>query len=497
VTATITPPITADSTRQILPLPGLLIGGEWVTESGADPFAHIDPATGRPTADVLQAGPAEVDAAVAAARAAFPGWRSTPPAVRRDTLLRLAELMAGAATELAALSSLELGQPFKSARAGVAGAVEWFRYYAGWADKLDGLVAPVAPGAALDYTVPEPYGVIGAIIPWNGPVISLALKVAPALAAGNTVVLKPPELAPFSSLRFAALAMEAGLPPGVLNVIPGGPAAGEALCSHPDVAKISFTGGSDTGRAVATAAARNHTPVVLELGGKSASLVFADADPAVTGKLAALLGVAQNSGQGCFLPTRLLVERPVYEAVLDRVVGVVGGLRIGDPFDPATSMGPVVNEAACHRILSVIERATNEKAGRLCAGGHRAGGDLADGFFVEPTVFADADPTSSLVQEEIFGPVLAVLPFDDEEEAVALANDTRYGLAGYVWTNDLRRAHRVAGALEAGYVSVNGMAPLPPQAPFGGWKASGHGVEGGRAGIEEFLRPKNIFVSLR
>ncbi|HEV7861989.1 MAG TPA: aldehyde dehydrogenase family protein [Acidimicrobiia bacterium] len=489
--------VTAEQATALLPSPGLFIDGQWVMTSTARPFPHVAPATGRPTAEVTLAGPAEVDAAVGAARAAFPGWRRTAPAQRRDLLLRLADLMAGASAELAALSSLEMGQPFKGARAGVGGAVEWFRYYAGWADKLDGLVAPVAPGAALDYTVPEPYGVVAAIIPWNGPVISLALKVAPALAAGNTVVLKPPELAPFSSLRFAALAAEAGLPPGVLNVIPGGAAAGEALCRHPDVAKITFTGGSDTGRAVAVAAAHHHTPVVLELGGKSASLIFADADPAVTGKLAALLGVAQNSGQGCFLPTRLLVERPVYEAVLDRIVGVVEGLKVGDPFAGDTVMGPVVSEAACTRILSIVDQAAEDKAGRLCTGGRRAGGDLADGFFVEPTVFADADPTSSLVQEEIFGPVLAVLPFDDEEEAVALANDTRYGLAGYVWTNDVRRAHRVADALEAGYVSVNGMAPLPPQAPFGGWKASGHGLEGGRAGIEEFLRPKNIFVSLR
>jgi aldehyde dehydrogenase (NAD+) len=345
--------------------------------------------------------------------------------------------------------------------------------------------------------VPEPYGVVAAIVPWNGPVVSLALKVAPALAAGNTVVLKPSELAPFSSLRFAALAAEAGLPDGVLNVIPGGAAAGEHLCRHSDVDKISFTGGSNTGRAVAVAAAQHHTPVILELGGKSASLVFADTDPAVIGRLAALLGVAQNSGQGCFLPTRLLVDRPLYNAVLDRVVEVVSAVRMGDPFDPATVMGPVVSEAACSRILSVIEDAAAAKTGRLCSGGHRAGGELAGGFFVEPTVFADADPTSPLVQEEVFGPVLAVLPFDDEEEAIALANGTRYGLAGYVWTNDLRRAHRVADALQAGYVSVNGMAPLPPAAPFGGWKASGHGTEGGRWGVEEFLRPKNVFVSLR
>jgi aldehyde dehydrogenase (NAD+) len=489
--------MNAARAAELLPDGRLLIGGAWVAGSPSQRHTHVDPATGRRLAEIALAGPAEVDAAVAAAGGAFPAWRRAAPGVRRDTLSRLADLVAASADELAALVTLEMGQPFKAARVGVAGAVEWFRYYAGWADKLDGLVAPVAPGAALDYTVPEPYGVVAAIIPWNGPVISLALKVAPALAAGNCVVLKPPELAPFSSLRFAALAAEAGLPPGVLNVVPGGPAAGEALCRHPEVGKITFTGGSATGRTVAVAAAEHHTPVVLELGGKSASLVFADADPAVAGKLAVLLGVAQNSGQGCFLPTRLLVERPAYEAVLERVVDTVGSLRLGDPFDPATSMGPVVSDAACSRILAVVEEAERDKTGRLCAGGRRAGGDLAGGFFVEPTVFADADPTAPLAQEEVFGPVLAVLPFDSEEEAVALANGTRYGLAGYVWTNDLRRAHRVADALEAGYVSVNGMAPLPPSAPFGGWKASGHGLEGGRAGLEEFVRPKNVFVSLR
>jgi aldehyde dehydrogenase (NAD+) len=497
VTTTTTNPFTAELATQLLPDSGLLIGGAWVAGSGTETWPHVNPATGLHLADVALAGPAEVDAAVAAARLAFPGWRRIAPAQRRNALVRLADLMANASGELAALTSLEMGQPYKAARAGMAGAVEWFRYYAGWADKLDGLVTPVTPGAALDYVVPEPYGVVAAIVPWNGPVVSLALKVAPALAAGNTVVLKPSELAPFSSLRFAALAREAGLPDGVLNVIPGGAAAGEHLCRHSDVDKISFTGGSNTGRAVAVAAAQHHTPVILELGGKSASLVFADTDPAVIGRLAALLGVAQNSGQGCFLPTRLLVDRPLYNAVLDRVVEVVSAVRMGDPFDPATVMGPVVSEAACSRILSVIEDAAAAKTGRLCSGGHRAGGELAGGFFVEPTVFADADPTSPLVQEEVFGPVLAVLPFDDEEEAIALANGTRYGLAGYVWTNDLRRAHRVADALQAGYVSVNGMAPLPPAAPFGGWKASGHGTEGGRTGVEEFLRPKNVFVSLR
>jgi aldehyde dehydrogenase (NAD+) len=247
---------------------------------------------------------------------------------------------------------------------------------------------------------------------------------------------------------------------------------------------------------VAVAAAEHHTPVVLELGGKSAAIVFADADAQVAGKLAAILGVQQNSGQGCFLPTRLLVHRSLYAEVLDRVLTTVKGFVLGDPFDPTTGMGPVAGAAAQTRILETIARARDDCDGALLVGGGAPGGPLAPGSFVEPTVFGDVRPTSRLAQEEIFGPVLAVIPFDDEHEAVAIANSTRYGLAGYVWTHDLRRAHRVAAALEAGYVSVNGMAGLAPGAPFGGWRASGHGVEGGRWGLQEFLRLKNVHVVL-
>ena len=488
---------TRTDAMKLVPSGRLYVGGDWLEQSTGERGVHRDPTTGDTVGAYLLAGAAEVDGAVGAGRDAFPQWRALAPARRRRLLLDLADAMEANADELAAITALEIGQPLAAGKAGTVQAAEWFRYYAGWADKLEGTVAPVAPGTTLDYVLPEPYGVVAAIIPWNGPIIALALKAAAALAAGNCVVLKPPEQAPFSGLRFAELCERAGIPPGVVNVIPGGAVAGEALCRHPGVDKISFTGGTETARAVAMAAAEHQTPLVLELGGKSASLVFADADPAVAGKLAARMGVAQNSGQGCFLPTRVFVQRPRYDEVVERIVEATRTFTLGDPFEPGTTMGPVAGEAACERILDVIATAAKGGYGTLLVGGGRPDGALAPGTFVEPTVFGDVDPDSPLAQEEIFGPVLAVTPFDDEEQGVALANRTRYGLAGYVWTNELGRAHRVAAALAAGYVSVNGMAALPPAAPFGGWNASGHGVEGGRWGIDEFLRLKNVHVSLR
>ena len=487
--------MTRQAAERLVPKTTAFIGGAPAEGCGpARTFTH--PADGRGYADQALAGPSDVDAAVAAARDALPAWRGLAPSARRDLLFGLAAAIRREAQNLAAVVSLEMGMPLRASVAGVEQAAEWFAHYAGWADKITGETVPVAPGAVHDYTVPGPRGVVGAIIPWNGPVIALALKVAPALAAGNCVVLKPAELAPFSSVCVAELFASAGLPAGVFNVVGGGADAGARLVEHPDVDMISFTGGDTAGRAVGMAAAARHVPAVLELGGKSASLVFEDADPARVGKLAVLLGVAQNSGQGCFLPTRLLVHRSIHDDVLAAAEVAASRVRLGDPFGERTTMGPVVNEQAAERILGVIANAEAQGDGRLVTGGRRAGGELAAGSYVQPTVFGEVDPASPLATEEIFGPVLAVTPFDDEDGAIALANGTRYGLAGYVWTADLARAHRVAHRLDAGYVSVNGMAGLPPGAPFGGWKASGHGTEGGRAGLREYLRVKNVHVQL-
>jgi aldehyde dehydrogenase (NAD+) len=478
-----------------LPSAAAFIDGDFRRGRGAE-HVHRDPAAGQELRSWRLCGPDDVDDAVASAVRAQRVWQNLDSARRRDCLLSLAAAVDARADTLAGLVSLEMGMPLRASKAGVHAAADWFRHFAGYADKIEGSVPSVgSPGRGLDYTRYSPHGVVAAIIPWNGPIIALALKLAPALAAGNAVVLKPSELAPFSGLYFASLVAEAGLPTGLVNVVAGGPDVGARLCADPAIAMISFTGGSAGGRAVAEAAAARHVPTVLELGGKSASLVFPDADVSRTAKLAAILGIAQNSGQGCFLPTRLLVDRSIYDTVVEGVVAAAAKFRLGDPFADDTTMGPVVDQRSLDRILGVISGARQRGDGRLLHGGERAtAAGLENGNFVEPTVFADVDPDSPLAQDEVFGPVLSVIPFDDEAQAVDIANRTRFGLAGYVWTADLGRAHRVADALQAGYVSVNGMAALPPGAPFGGWKASGYGVEGGRRGLEEYLRLKNVHV---
>ena len=473
--------------------PGILIGGERRAASGPA-CDHHDPATGAVLASFALASASDIDAAVASARDARAGWRALPADQRGQVLHRFADLLMANAEELVVLAAYETGSPVSSGGGAVYLSSIWTRYYAGWTDKLDGSVVPAYPVPGFEYVVPEPYGVVGVIVPWNSPLVALAMKAVPALAAGNTVVVKPPELAPATSLRFAELALEAGVPPGVLNVAPGGAEAGDALVRHRHVDKVSFTGGTATARRVMAAAAESVKPLALELGGKSANLVFPDADLPKAIGMAVQLALVTLSGQGCVLPTRLYVHDDVYDEVVEGVAAAADALVLGNPFDPATQLGPVVSAAAQERILGVIADAQRDGA-KLLAGGDRGTGELADGYYVQPTVFGEVDQGSALAQGEVFGPVLACLRFEDDDDALAKANDSDFGLGAYLHTRDLARAHRFAAELESGTVHVNGFSGMTPTAPFGGVKSSGFGREGGRAGIEEFVRPKSVFIA--
>jgi acyl-CoA reductase-like NAD-dependent aldehyde dehydrogenase len=479
----------------VIPQPALLIGDQRVTDASGGTFEHVYPATGKPTRTIPLAGREEIDRAVAAARGALPAWRATPADARRDCMLRLANLITQHAPELTQLNIVDNGTPAAIAGFAPAAAADLFTYNAGWMDKIGGDVVTTWPIPAFDYAVEEPYGVVGVIIPWNGPVHAIGMTLGPVLAAGNCTILKPPELAPFAALRMGELFLEAGFPPGVVNIVPGGPEAGEALVRHPGVDKVHFTGSGATAKKILASALETLKPVGLELGGKSARLVFADADlDAVTPE--ALSGIINLAGQGCINGTRILVQRPIYGELVERVAAMAGQIPVGDPIAADTVVGPVVNDTACQRILGVIQHAVDNDEGRLVAGGQRLGGDLADGYFLPLTVFADVDNATRLAQNEVFGPVLAMIPFDTEEEAIGIANDTTYGLAAYVHTEDLRRAHRVSAALEAGNVWVNSFLGIPAAAPFGGTKQSGYGRLGGLAGVKEFLRPKNVWMPL-
>jgi aldehyde dehydrogenase (NAD+) len=434
------------------------------------------------------AGPKEIDEAVVAARFALGPWRAMDPARRREVLTHFAELIRD--YDWTALQVLENGQTWQQATGIGASSYQWTAYYATWADKLVGEVAVDTPTDFI-YTVPEPHGVVAMIITWNAPLLSLAMKLPAALAAGNTIVLKPAEFTSFTAMRWVELARAAGVPDGVINVVPGGPDAGEALVGHPGVDKISFTGGPPTARSIMRGAAENLTPVLFELGGKGANLVFADADLDRSLPFSCRFALA-NTGQGCALPTRLLVERPIYDRVVEQVLETVESYTVGDPLDRNSFAGPLVNEAALKRVLGVIEQAKATNAGRLALGGDRLGGELADGWFVDRTVFVDVDPASNLAKKEIFGPVLAVIPFSDEEEAVAIANNTAYGLTNYIQSSDAHRVRRLIPQLRSGTVGVNTGACVHHRAPFGGVGSSGFGREGGRAGIEEFIRIKTV-----
>jgi aldehyde dehydrogenase (NAD+) len=485
------PETTVDRTP---PSVHLRIGDKRLAAGSGGVHGHMNPGTGKVDATIPLAGQAEVDQAIEVAHEAFRSWRRTRPAERRRLLLRLGDLIEANSGEFARLGTLDNGMP-NGTGGMMSFSAEWTRYYAGWCDKLSSdVVGSLADTNAFSYTIGQPYGVIGAIITWNAPLLSLAMKLPAALAAGNTAVVKPSELTPFTGELFMDLVEEAGFPPGVVNLLPGDSTAGEALVNHPLVKKVSFTGGPATAKRILRACADTMKPVVLELGGKSANLIFEDANLDSAVPLGTVMSCGLMAGQSCNFGTRMLVQRSVYEEVVSRVKTVAESFVVGDPFEPGVLSGPVINEAALQRILTMFARAKADGA-RLVTGGNRLGGDLADGYYIEPTVFADVDPNSELAQTEVFGPVLAITPFETEQDAIDIANNSQYGLSGYVQTADLRRALRVAEEVESGEVMINGAPNLMINRPYGGIGLSGIGKEGGRPGIEEFLRIKGVGIS--
>ncbi|MDB5968664.1 MAG: aldehyde dehydrogenase family protein [Hydrocarboniphaga sp.] len=481
--------------RDILPRRPVIIGDQLKQRGSGQLQTHVYPATGQATCEITMAGPQDVDEAVKAARAAFPAWRALPGDKRRDLMLKLASLIEQNLQPLAELLTIENGAPMIAGPFMVMDAVQKFRYYGGWADKIQGQTIATWGSPSHNYVVYEPYGVIGAIVPWNGPLYAATMVLAPALAAGNCVVVKSPELAPFSVMRLGELFLEAGFPPGVVNTLVGGPDVGEAIVSHKGVDKVQFVGSGATAKKVLRSASESLKPCGLELGGKSAVLVFADADLQQAARRG-LSGAISASGQGCVNGTRLLVERPIYEQYLQMLAGVAPHIKVGDPYDKSTIMGPIITEAAVTRILGVVETAKQE-GGRVLVGGGRLGGDYASGYYLPITLIADVKSDSSLAQNEVFGPVLAVTPFDSEDEAIALANASDYGLGAYVHTENLRRAHYLASQMQAGLVQVNGSGEgMQPNLPFGGMKHSGHGRLGGEQGLHEFLQVKNVWMGI-
>lgn len=476
----------------------LFIDGAFVEAEGGATLQTIDPSTEEVLAEVSAAQPADVERAVAAARAAFDDgrWSGLDASARARVLWRMADAIGARREHLAHLESRDAGKTlFDSGKIEIPFAAEILRYYAGWATKLHGQTSLNKPGALL-YTLREPVGVVGAIIPWNFPFLMAMWKVAPALAAGCSVVLKPAELTPLSALELAEIAREAGLPDGVLNVVPGlGQSAGRALVEARGVDKVAFTGSTAVGREVMRGAAGTLKRVSLELGGKSANIAFADADPERVAKVA-LTGIFYNKGEVCAAGSRLLVERPIYDAVVEAVAARAQKLTLGPALDETTRMGPLVSAGQLERVLGYIEKGKAEGA-RLCCGGARdpkAGG--GKGFFVQPTVFAEVAPEHTIAQEEIFGPVLSVIPFEGEDEAVAIANGTAYGLAAAVHTRDIGRAHRVARALKAGTVWINTYNLYDPDLPFGGTGESGLGRELGAAALDLYTETKSVWVDL-
>jgi acyl-CoA reductase-like NAD-dependent aldehyde dehydrogenase len=444
--------------------------------------AVINPATEERLAELPEAGVEDADAAVAHAKAAFPAWRAVAPADRARLLRRLATLVEAHGEELARIESRNVGKPIAGARAEVGMVADVFHFYAGAVDKHHGETIPVAGG--IDMTFREPLGVVGLIVPWNFPLNIASWKLGPALACGNTVVLKPAELTPLSALRLAELALEAGIPEGVVNVLVGkGSVVGQRLVEHPDVAKIGFTGSTEVGRSVMAGAAATIKRVTLELGGKSANVIFADAD-VEKAAAAAPYAVFDNAGQDCCARSRILVQKDVYDVFLDYLVGATKGVRVGNPEDETTEMGPLISAQHRETVASFVD---GEPL-------YRGEAPEGPGFWF-PCTLVEATNEDRIAREEVFGPVAALIPFEDEAEAIRLANDTPYGLSGSIWTRDGARALRVARALETGVLSLNSNSSVRVSTPFGGFKQSGFGRELGMQGLEGYSEVKNVFYS--
>ena len=472
----------------------LLINNCWVPSESGKTFPTMNPSTGEEICQVAEADAADVDKAVIVARAAFEGpWRKLRASERGRLLHRLADLIEKNADELAQLETLDSGKPISVAKAvDVAKTVACYRYFAGWADKVHGKTIPI-DGDFFCYTRHEPIGVVGQIIPWNYPMLMQSWKLAPALATGNTVVMKPAEQTPLSALRIGELVIEAGFPDGVVNLLPGfGPTAGAAIARHMDVDKVAFTGSTEVGRLIMEAAAKSNLKrITLELGGKSPNIVFADTDldEAVEG---AHMGVFVNQGQSCCAGSRVFVEEKIYQQFVEKSVARARKRRVGDPLDPTTEQGPQVDQSQFDSVMGYIESGRSDGATLAC-GGEPVGNR---GYFIQPTVFADVRDEMKIARQEIFGPVMSVIAFKDVDEVIARANRTNYGLAAGVWTRDIKKAHAVANAMRAGTVWVNCYHVLDTRAPFGGFKQSGIGRELGEYGLQEYTEVKTVTVKL-
>jgi betaine-aldehyde dehydrogenase len=476
----------------------LFIDGQWVDAESGKTFTSPNPSTGETLAEVAEADKADVDKAVAAARRAFEGkWGRMSARDRGRLLYKLSQLIESKSQELAALETSDNGKPIKeSTYIDLPGVVENFEYFAGWATKIEGETIPV-PGQMFNYTLREPLGVCGQIIPWNFPLLMAAWKLAPALAAGNTIVLKPAEQTPVTAMELGKLFQEAGFPDGVVNIVPGyGETAGAALASHPGIDKIAFTGSTEVGKIIARTAADNLTKVSLELGGKAPNIVFADADieQAVSG---AMMGIFFNQGQVCCAGSRLFLDERVKDEFLARFKERAEKVKVGDPMDAATQMGPQVSAEQLARVRGYVDIARGEGATVFTGGGSpELEGNFKNGYFFQPTVFSEVQNSMRVAQEEIFGPVASVITFKDEKDLVKQANDTIYGLSAGIWTKDITRAHRFAKDIKAGTVWINTFNMMNAASPFGGYKQSGYGREMGKHALELYTHVKSVWVDL-